>query len=247
MLLAVNSLVKTYTRKGTPFRAVDDVSFQMDDQEIMGIVGESGSGKSTLGRLICRFTQPDSGQILFDGQDITHLSSRGQKDLYRKLQMVFQNPIHSFHPRFTLGKSVRAGLHNYHIHLEEGEMDRLLEEVHLTPAHLERYPHQVSGGECQRAAILRALCLRPKLLICDEATSALDVSIRGEIAGLIRESCRRHHIACLFITHDLYLARRLCNTLLVMNRGKIVERGETETIFSHPQADYTKLLLDSML
>ena len=247
MLLEVNHLVKTYERGGIPFRAVDDVSFQLKETEIMAIVGESGSGKSTLGRLICQFAQPDSGQILFDGHDITHLPSRRQKELYRKLQMVFQNPVRSFHPRFTLGKSIRAGLHNYHLPLEEGEMDQLLQEVHLTPEHLGRYPHQVSGGECQRAAVLRALCMRPKLLICDEATSALDVSIRGEIASLIKTSCQRHHIACLFITHDLYLARRLCDTMLVMNRGRIVEQGETETIFTHPHTEYTKNLLDSIL
>ena len=231
MLLEVNHLVKTYERGGIPFRAVDDVSFQLKETEIMAIVGESGSGKSTLGRLICQFAQPDSRQ----------------KELYRKLQMVFQNPVRSFHPRFTLGKSIRAGLHNYHLPLEEGEMDQLLQEVHLTPEHLGRYPHQVSGGECQRAAVLRALCMRPKLLICDEATSALDVSIRGEIASLIKTSCQRHHIACLFITHDLYLARRLCDTMLVMNRGRIVEQGETETIFTHPHTEYTKTLLDSIL
>ena len=247
MLLEINHLVKTYERGGIPFRAVDDVSFQLDEKEIMAIVGESGSGKSTLGRLICQFIQPDSGQIRFDGRDITHLPSRHQKELYKKLQMVFQNPVRSFHPRFTLGKSIRAGLHNYHIPFHDEDMDQLLQEVHLTPAHLDRYPHQVSGGECQRAAVLRALCMRPKLLICDEATSALDVSIRGEIASLIKSSCQRHHIACLFITHDLYLARRLCNTMLVMNRGTIVERGETEAIFSHPHVDYTKSLLDSML
>lgn len=247
MLLEINHLVKTYERGGRPFRAVNDVSFQLDEQEIMAIVGESGSGKSTLGRLICQFTQPDSGQIRFDGRDITHLPSRHQKELYRKLQMVFQNPVRSFHPRFTLGKSIRAGLHNYHIQLSESDKDQLLQEVHLTPAHLDRYPHQVSGGECQRAAVLRALCMRPKLLICDEATSALDVSIRGEIASLIKESCQHHHIACLFITHDLHLAHHLCDTMLVMNRGKIVERGETEQIFLHPQHPCTKELLSSLL
>lgn len=247
MLLAVNHLVKTYERGGVPFRAVDDVSFSLEEKEMMAIVGESGSGKSTLGRLLCQFAKPDSGQILFEGCDITHLPSRHQKELYRKLQMVFQNPIRSFHPRFTLGKSIQAGLRNYHIQLGREEKEQLLREVHLSPDHLDRYPHQVSGGECQRAAVLRALCLRPKLLICDEATSALDVSIREEIASLIKASCQRHQIACLFITHDLRLARQLCDTMLVMNRGRVVERGETETVFSHPRADATKALLDSLL
>lgn len=247
MLLEVKNLIKTYKHGRVLIRAVNDISFQVKEQEMMGIIGESGSGKSTLIRLICQFSSPDSGQILFNGTDITHLPAAQKKKLYRHLQLVFQNPVASFHPRFTLGKSIRLGMKNYHIESSDIDFQKLLEEVHLTPDHLSRYPQQVSGGECQRAAILRALCLQPKLLICDEATSALDVSIRSEIAALIRTVCHHHHIACLFITHDLYLARQLCDTLIVMNQGKIVERGQTEAIFTHPQTDYTKLLLESCL
>ncbi len=247
MLLEIRDLVKEYTHSARPIRAIDHLSFSLTEGEIAGVCGESGSGKSTLIRLICQFTQADSGQIVFAGKDITHLSQSERRELYRHIQLVFQNPFRSFHPRFTLEHSVRAGLYNYHLEVPEEQFQSLIREVQLTPETLRRYPHQVSGGECQRAAILRALCLQPQLLLCDEATSALDVSTRLEIVRLLRETCRRHHITCLFITHDLRLAQILCDRIVILHQGRLVEEGPVADLFQHPQEAYTKELLDSLL
>lgn len=247
MLLTVNHLYKTYHRQGQPFFAVKDVSFRLKSGEILVVAGESGSGKSTLCRLICQFIQPDKGQILLHDQDITHVPVKKQKELYRHIQMVFQQPYRSFHPRYTLKKSVLMGVKNYHLPLAKEQWENLLREVHLSPSLLERYPRQVSGGECQRAALLRALLLSPELLICDEATSALDADIRLDLAALIQHICKRHHIACLFVTHDLDLAQKLADRILIMHNGQIIESGTTKEIFEQPKETYTKELLAARL
>ena len=247
MLLEVDHLVKMYVRQGKQFRALDAVSFSLEKGSWLNIVGESGSGKSTLSRLVCGLEKPDQGKIIFEGMDVAGLSLRQWRERYRKVQMIFQNPIASFHPRYPLLKSIRLGIENYRVSLEPGQFEQLMEECHLTPALLERYPHEVSGGECQRAACLRALCLSPELLVCDEVTSALDVSLRLEIGELLRNLVRHHHIACLFVTHDLLLARKLGGNLIVLQQGSIVEKGRTEDVFQSPREPYTKKLIDSIL
>ena len=247
MLLDVQGLVKTYRRRGETFPAVDHLSFTLDAGELLVLAGESGSGKSTTGRLIAQFSTPDDGKIILDGQDITHVPERKKKELYRHIQMVFQNPMRSFHPRYTLRESILAGIRNYHLTFTEQELQDLLKEVQLPVERLDRYPHEVSGGECQRAAILRALCIKPQILLCDEATSALDVSTRGEVAAMIRNACKRHQIGCLFITHDLLLARRLADRVMVMHNGRAVETGTPNDIFTNPKEAYTKELLASLL
>lgn len=247
MFLEIQDLTKTYIRHGQPFAAVDHISFAVDRGEILAIAGESGSGKSTLSRLICQFAPADSGHILLDGTDITHVPERKRKELYRHVQMVFQHPFRSFHPRRTLRQSVMAGIENYKLPMTKEQFRHLLQEVRLPEQLLDHYPHEVSGGECQRAAILRALCMSPKLLICDEATSALDVSTRGEVARLIRNVCKEHRITCLFITHDLLLAQTMADQILVMQHGHIVETGTAKDIFEHPKEAYTKELLASLL
>lgn len=247
MFFEVQDLTKTYTHNGHHFAAVDHLSFSLSPGDILAVAGESGSGKSTLCRLICQFSQADSGHIFFHDQDITHMPEKGRKNLYHHIQMVFQHPYRSFHPRFTLEKSILAGIRNYHIPFTPERLRQYMEEVHLTEDIIRRYPHEVSGGECQRAALLRSLVIGPELLICDEVTSALDATIRNDIAGLIRRICQRHHIACLFITHDLYLARTMADRILIMHHGRAVEEGTSEQIFRHPQQPYTKELLSSLL
>lgn len=247
MFFEVQDLTKTYIHNGHRFAAVDHLSFSLSPGEILAVAGESGSGKSTLCRLICQFARADSGHIFFHDQDITHVPEKERKNLYHHIQMVFQHPYRSFHPRFTLEKSILAGIHNYHIPCTPEMLRHHVEEVHLTRDLIRRYPHEVSGGECQRAALLRSLVIGPELLICDEVTSALDATIRNDIAGLIRRICQRHHIACLFITHDLYLARTIADWILIMHHGRAVEEGPAEQIFLHPQQPYTKELLSSLL
>lgn len=247
MFLEVNHLVKSFSRHGHAFRALDDVSFTVPGGTFLGIVGESGSGKSTLSRILCGLEQADSGNFLLEGKDITRASRKEWRELYRIVQMIFQNPAASFHPRFTLQHSVEEGIRNYGIHLSDSEFRQLMEECHLTPELLKRYPHEVSGGECQRAACLRALCIGPQLLICDEITSAVDASLRLEIGMLIRNTVQRHGITCLFVTHDLLLAKRLCTQIIVLHQGKIVEQGSTDDVFEHPKETYTKELLASIM
>ena len=247
MFFEVQDLTKTYIHNGHRFAAVDHLSFSLSPGEILAVAGESGSGKSTLCRLICQFARADSGHIFFHDQDITHVPEKERKNLYHHIQMVFQHPYRSFHPRFTLEKSILAGIHNYHIPCTPEMLRHHMEEVHLTRDLIRRYPHEVSGGECQRAALLRSLVIGPELLICDEVTSALDATIRNDIAGLIRRICQHHHIACLFITHDLYLARTMADRILIMHHGRAVEEGPAEQLFHHPQQTYTQELLSSLL
>lgn len=247
MFFEVQDLTKTYTHNGHHFAAVDHLSFSLAPGEILAVAGESGSGKSTLCRIICQFSRADSGHILFHDQDITNVPEKERKQLYRHIQMVFQHPYRSFHPRFTLEKSILAGIRNYHLPVTPEMFQQYMEEVHLTRDIIRRYPHEVSGGECQRAALLRSLVIGPELLICDEVTSALDATIRNEIAGLIRRICQHHRIACLFITHDLYLARTMADRILIMHHGQTVEEGPAEQLFHHPQQTYTQELLSSLL
>ena len=243
MLLEIRDLVKEYTHSARPIRAVDHLSFSLTEGEITGVCGKSGSGKSTLIRLICQFTPADSGQILFAGKDITHLSQSERRELYRHIQLVFQNPFRSFHPRFTLEHSVRAGLYNYHLEVPEEQFQSLIREVQLTPETLRRYPHQVSGGECQRAAILRALCLQPQLLLCDEATSALDPNTTHAILQLIQKINRELGITVVIITHQMSVVEEVCNRVAILDNGTVVEEGEVQAIFSHPTSKAARRLV----
>jgi oligopeptide transport system ATP-binding protein len=247
MLLRVEHLFKTYPRQGKRFRALNDVSFHMEKGSFLGIVGESGSGKSTLSRILCGLETADSGSAFLGEKDLTKLSRQEWRKLYRRVQMIFQNPLASFHPRYTLLASIEEGIRNFHIPMPDDRFRRLVRECHLTPDLLEHFPHEVSGGECQRAACLRALCLEPQLLVCDEVTSALDVSLRLEIGELIRRLVRENGITCLFVTHDLLLARKLCDEILVLHDGRVVETGPVEKVFIHPEKEYTKQLLASVM
>ena len=251
-VLIVNNLTKTFSRKGHPnLIAVDRVSFTLGAGECLGIIGESGSGKSTVANMVTRLLDPTEGEIILDGEDITKARRRTLRNAFKKMQMVFQTPAESFDPRRTLGDGIGESLRNSGMSREETqkEIAKLLEQCGLTPDFAGRYPHQVSGGQCQRAAIARALAIRPMVLICDEATSALDVTIQEEILELLDELRRQRGagLAILFICHDIALVQRFCDRVLVMYKGRIVEQGDPDEIIRHPKDDYTRRLIDSVL
>ena len=251
-VLKVENLTKVFTRKGQPdFTAVNHISFELFPGECLGLIGESGSGKTTVVNMITRLVDATEGSIVLDGDEIAKKSGRELRSAYQKMQMVFQTPTDSFDPRCTLGDGIGESLRNKGMSRAETkqEVARLLTECGLTPEFAKRYPHQVSGGQCQRAAIARALAVKPKLLICDEATSSLDVTIQKEIIALLNE-LRSHHgneLSILFICHDIALVQQFCNRVLVLYKGKIVELGVPDEIIHNPQDEYTKRLIDSIL
>ena len=218
MILEVQHVKKFFGSK----LVLDDVSFTLDAGECLGIVGLSGGGKSTLAKIIARLIPSDGGKIFLCGENITHATGN---DFYRNMQMIFQTPEDSFNPRRTLGASIAEPLKNFKINANVGD---LLEQVGLPAAYAERYPREVSGGECQRAAIARAISINPKLLICDEATSALDVTIQAQIVALIKKLCVEKNIACLFITHDLALLTRLADRVLVLEDAHLKTLDESK-------------------
>ena len=202
---------------------LDDINFSICAGECLGIVGLSGCGKSTLAKIISRLIPCDEGQIIFCGQDITNLRGGELKSVYKNMQMIFQLPEDSFNPRKTLGWSIAEPMKNHGFKNIDERVKNLLVEVGLTEKYCARYPHEVSGGECQRAAIARAISIEPKLLICDEATSALDVTIQAQVVALIKKICADKNIACLFITHDLSTLKKLADRVLELRGGKLSE------------------------
>lgn len=247
-VLRVENIRKTFIRGTTRFVAVDDVSFHIDEGECVGLVGESGCGKSTIAKIITHLTEPDQGTISLLGKDITKARGKTLRNMYREMQMVFQMPTDSFNPRIKIGRSIEEVMINYGRSRGEAtkRMLELLDLVELKREYKDRYPHQLSGGECQRAAIARALAIQPKLLICDEATSALDVSVQAQIVELMKRLQKEMNLSYLFICHDLALVKHLCQRVFVMHRGSIVESGKTEDVICNPGHPYTKMLLSSI-
>lgn len=251
-VLEVNNLTKTFKGKDKQkFTAVSNIDFCLYEGECLGIIGESGSGKSTTVNMITRLIDPTDGTITIDGEDITHIKGKALRSIYKKLQMIFQSPIESFDPRCTLGDGIAESLKNNGFSKKEAAaaVEKVLEKCGLDGSFAGRYPHEVSGGQCQRAAIARALAIDPTILICDEATSALDVTIQKEIIDLLR-SLRESHgkkLSILFICHDLALVQDFCDRVLVMHDGEIVEQGKPDEIIMHPKNDYTKRLIESVL
>lgn len=249
-ILKVSDLTKMFeNRKKIEFYAVDHVSFQVMPGQTVGIVGESGSGKSTLAKLLCCLEEPTEGQIRLCGQEIGKRKGKKRREMYRKLQMVFQDPVSSFDPRRTLGDGIGESLRNHGMSREEARkrVELLLEQCGLPEEFAGRYPHEVSGGQCQRAAIARALAIEPQLLICDEATSALDVTVQKQIMELLDRMRKEKNLTILFICHNLALVQSFCDQILVMKQGKIVEEGKPEEVIRHPQHAYTKQLVESVL
>ena len=251
-ILKVENLTKVFTRKGQPdFTAVNHISFEMRQGECLGLIGESGSGKSTTVNLITRLLDATEGSITLDGEDVTAIRGKELRKVYAKMQMVFQTPTDSFDPRCTLGDGIGESLRNNGWSRQDtkDEVARLLEVCGLSADFARRYPHQVSGGQCQRAAIARALAIKPKLLICDEVTSALDVTIQKEIVALLNHLRQQKgsELSILFICHDIALVQQFCDRVLVMYKGSIVEQGDPDEVIRNPKDDYTKRLIDSIL
>jgi ABC-type oligopeptide transport system ATPase subunit len=207
--------------------------------QVTGIVGESGSGKSTLGRCMIRLLEPSAGTIRFAGHDITHLKPDGLAPLRRDLQMIFQDPMSSLNPRHRIGRIVAGPLHLHGLpDATERALDAL-DRVHLGRSYADRYPHQLSGGQRQRVGIARAIALAPRFILCDEIVSGLDVSTQAQIMTLLEELVRDLNLTMAFISHDLSVIRRLCQRVVVMRAGEIVEQGATAQVFSHPSHPYT--------
>ena len=249
-LLQVAHLKKVFPQKDRPdIVAVDDVSFSLQPGEKLAIIGESGSGKTTVARLIARLTDSTKGKIILDGEDITRAGGAQLKKAYAKMQMVFQNPVDSFDPRCTLGDGISESLINHGRSRAQAteKTKKLLALCGLEAEFARRYPHEVSGGQCQRAAIARALAIEPQLLILDEATSALDVTVQAEILALLNRLQQEQQMAYLFICHDIALVQDFCDRVLVMQAGRIVEAGTAEEVINNPRQAYTRTLLDSVL
>ena len=231
-------------------QAVDSISFSLARRELLGIVGESGSGKSTVAKLLTGLHLPTSGSILLDGKDITHTRGKERRALYTRIQMVFQDAPGSFNPRRTVGAMIGetiCRLCTPDEHDTKRRVAELLAEVGLPAAYADRYPHEMSGGECQRAAIARAMAVHPEILICDEATSALDVSVQAKIIALLLHLQREHGMSLLFISHDLPLVSSIADRVLIMQNGRIVEQGETSRVLREPSENYTRNLLQATL
>lgn len=249
-LLRVEHLRKIFTAADrNDFLAVDDVTFSIGQGEKVALIGESGSGKTTVAKMVARLLDSTSGTIILQEKDITHASGKKLRQAYQNMQMVFQMPLESFDPRRTLGYGIAESLRNqgYSKEAAAAECKRLLTRCGLEVAFAKRYPHEVSGGQCQRAAIARALAIQPKLLILDEATSALDVTVQAEILSLLDELQKNLNMSYLFICHDIALVQDFCDRVMVMHHGKIVEMGTTDEVIQHPKQAYTKKLIDSVL
>ena len=244
-ILKVENLKKVYIKDKNEFTAVNNVDLNIKEGECVGLVGESGCGKSSIARMITNLERHSGGDIFINGINMKEFNKK--KELYKQVQMIFQNPLDSFNPRIKLGNSIGEIKVNLGYNKREikKEVIELLEKVGLSEDYYYRYPKEVSGGQCQRAAIARALLIKPKLLICDEPTSALDVSVQGQIINLLNEIKEKTKTSFLFISHDLALVQNFCDKIYVMYEGEIVEKGTRDEIINSPIHPYTKLLLSS--
>ena len=241
-LLEGRELTRRYTRGKTGTDALSQVSFSLEKGEILGIVGESGSGKSTLLKLVSGLEAPDAGTLTLMGKPLSPVRSREE---YRHIQMIFQDAPGSFHPRRRISASIREAVRN--LTGLEPDLSALSAMVGLPPELMDRYPRDLSGGQCQRLAIARVLGAEPEILLCDEITSALDVSTQAQILGLLGELCRSRGLSALFVSHDLAVVSCLCTRVMVLRGGRVVEEGPVREILEHPRAEYTKQLRDSVL
>ncbi len=228
-------------------KAVDDVSITINHDEFVGVVGESGCGKSTLGRCLLKLTDPSEGNLIFEGNDYTHFEFNQMLSMRKKMQMIFQNPFSSFNPKMTMYSSL-AEVGRYYKMPEselEGRIEQLVEYINLDESILHRHPSELSGGQLQRLAIARALILEPSFIVADEPVSALDVSVQAQVLNIILDLREREHMAMLFISHDLTVVEHVCDEIVVMYLGAVVERGKTRDVIDHPAHPYTKALLAS--
>lgn len=256
IILEVKDLVKHFPMGGGFFgqnqqvvHAVNGINFKVKKGETLGIVGESGCGKSTAGRTIIRLYEPTSGQIFFEGQDVTKASGNDLLNLRRKMQMIFQDPYASLNPRMTVGDIIGEGLDIHKLASGQARTDRiyeLLEVIGMNPEHANRFPHEFSGGQRQRIGIARALSVNPRLIICDEPISALDVSIQAQIVNMLEELQEKMGLTYLFIAHDLSMVKHISHRIAVMYLGRIVELTDSFELYKNPQHPYTQALLSAI-
>jgi ABC-type oligopeptide transport system ATPase subunit len=253
-LLEVRDLNKWFpVRKGVLIertvdhvKAVNGVSFEIEEGQTLGLVGESGSGKSTTGYCVLQLLKPTKGSVQFMGKELTQLRNADLREIRREMQIVFQDPYSSLNPRMTVGTTVEEPLTVHGIgtrRSREARVRDLLETVGFNPDFTNRYPHEFSGGQRQRIGIARALALNPRLIVCDEPVSALDVSIQAQILNLLKDLQKDLGLAYLFVAHDLAVVRAMSDRIAVMNKGEIVEIGDAASVYNNPQQDYTKALL----
>ena len=249
-LMEVKHLKKYFHVPGGTLHAVDDVTFDLNKGETLGIVGESGCGKSTLGKTILRLTNPTSGEVIYNGQDISSIPDKDFVKLRPELQMIFQDPMSSLNPRMSVKEQIEEPLLIYKRYPDRAEREKkvleLMDTVGLARRYAEMYPHELDGGRRQRIGIARGLSLEPKLIVCDEPVSALDVLIQAQILNLLMDLQQEKGLTYMFITHDLSVVKHISNNIAVMYLGQIVEQCETKRLFSHTLHPYTKALLSAI-
>lgn len=235
-----------FSKGGIVVKAVDDISFEVEKGEILGLVGESGSGKTTTGRAIIRLTPIVSGEIFYSGNEISKISERKFLSYRKRVQMIFQDPYNSLNPKMTVEEIIAEPL-DIHFKLTKVErkkrISHLLDKVGLSEGFGGRYPHEFSGGQRQRIGIARALAVEPEFIICDEPVSALDVSVQAQIINLLSDLRRELNLTMLFVAHDLAVVEHISDRIMVMSNGKIVENGDAEELCSNPKNEYTKNLI----
>lgn len=239
-----------FHRKERQLKAVDGISFDLDEGETLGIVGESGCGKSTLARAILGLIPPQRGRVLWMGEDLTQLDAEQMRHKRKELQIVFQDPIASLDPRMTAGAIIAEPLWTFYPHMESLQVEErargMMKMVGLLPSQVNRYPHEFSGGQCQRIGIARSLVLNPKLLICDEPVSALDVSIQAQIVNLLRNLQKKLGLALIFIAHDLSIVRHISDRVMVMYMGRSMELADKTALYRRPYHPYSRALMKSV-
>ena len=249
-ILEVKNLKKYFNTPSGVLHAVDDVSFTLEKGKILGVVGESGCGKSTMGRAILRLHEPTSGEVMFEGRDITKISTEEMRKLRSEMQIIFQDPFASLNPRKTVSELIGEPLRLHKLYKSAAEREKhvleLMEVVGLAERLVNTYPHELDGGRRQRIGIARALALNPKFIVCDEPVSALDVSIQAQILNLLKRLKKERGLTYMFITHDLSVVNYFSDDIMVMYLGKMVEYAPSEELFENPVHPYTKALLSAI-
>jgi peptide/nickel transport system ATP-binding protein len=247
-MLAVRGLKKYFGAGDRPVRAVDDVSFTIEKGEVLGLVGESGSGKSTIGRSVLKLIEPTAGAVEFEGNDLAPLSARDMRPYRRRLQIIFQDPYASLNPRRRVGDTLDEAMATHGLHpgpARRARIAELLSLVGLAPEHAQRFPHEFSGGQRQRIGIARALAVEPQFIVADEPVSALDVSIQAQVINLLSELRERFSLTMLFISHDLDVVEYLCDRIVVLYLGKVMEVAPARELYRSPRHPYTQALLEA--
>ena len=251
VLLSIQHLDVVFGRGKKAFKAVNDVSFDIYKGETLSLVGESGSGKTTIGRAIVRINPCSAGAIYYDGKKISgKLSRKEDREVIRKIQMIFQDPAASLNERATIEYIISEGLYNFHLYKDDrdriAKIEKIVKDVGLLPEHLTRYPHEFSGGQRQRIGLARAMVMEPELVIADEPISALDVSIRAQVLNLLKKFQQERGLTYLFIAHDLSIVRFISDRIVVIYKGRVMEIAETEELFAFPLHPYTKSLISAI-